>query len=202
MKRWFVTGIGTEIGKTVAAAILVEALGADYWKPVQAGDLDDTDTMKVARWAENCGIIHPETYRLSQPMSPHAAANIDSVNISVVDFIMPDTANHLIAEGAGGLMVPINNEGDMIADVIKHIGMNAVLVSRNYLGSINHTLLSYELLKAKGIEIEGIIFNGKENKSTEEAILKYTRLPVLMRIAEETEINDQIIKKYANLIEL
>lgn len=202
MKKWFVTGIGTEVGKTVASAVLVQALGADYWKPVQAGDLDYTDSHKIGEWAPGHGIIHPERYRLNHPMSPHAAANLDGISIQLSDFELPDTDNHLIVEGAGGLMVPLNNQGDMMVDLIKRLGIPAVLVSRNYLGSINHTLLSIELLRNKGVEMAGILFNGQENKSTEEVILSNSGLTVIGRIGEEEQIDKTAIKKYANSISL
>ena len=144
--RLFVTGIGTEVGKTVISAILTEALEADYWKPVQAGDLDYSDTHKVKDLVSNSkSVFHCETHALNHPMSPHAAAERDGVEISLNDFQIPKTDNHLVIEGAGGLMVPLNRK-DCIIDLIENFGVEAVLVSRNYLGSINHTLLSVEAL--------------------------------------------------------
>ena len=142
--RLFVTGIGTEVGKTVIAAILTEALEADYWKPVQAGDLDYSDTHKVRDLVSNDkSVFHPETHALHHPMSPHAAAERDGVEISLDDFQLPQTENNLIVEGAGGLMVPLNSK-DCIIDLIEKLDIEVVLVSRTYLGSINHTLLSVE----------------------------------------------------------
>ena len=142
--KLFVTGIGTEVGKTVIAAILTEKLKADYWKPVQAGDLDDSDTMKVRALVSNSvSVFHEEGFRLNHPMSPHAAAERDGVEIGLEDFEMPQTENHLVIEGAGGLMVPLNDQ-DCVIDLIEGSGTEVVLVSRNYLGSINHTLLSIE----------------------------------------------------------
>ena len=142
--RLFVTGIGTEVGKTVIAAILTEALEADYWKPVQAGDLDYSDTHKVRDLvSHDKSVFHPETHALHHPMSPHAAAERDGVEISLDDFQLPQTENNLIVEGAGGLMVPLNSK-DCIIDLIEKLDIEVVLVSRNYLGSINHTLLSVE----------------------------------------------------------
>src|ERR1035437_7015786 len=111
MKSFFVTGIGTDVGKTIASAILVEALSSDYWKPIQAGELDNTDSMKIRSLISNKkSVIHPETYRLSLPMSPHAAALADKIKINIKKIILPKTTNTLIIEGAGGLMVPLSDE--------------------------------------------------------------------------------------------
>ena len=152
-KRIFVSGIGTEIGKTFCSAIIVEALNADYWKPVQAGELDQLDSDFVRRAITNTiTTIHPEQFLLSQPMSPHAAAKLDGIELKLSDFKVPATTNNLVIEGAGGLMVPINEKGDFIVDLIPHIADEVILISKNYLGSINHTLLSIELLKPLGCE--------------------------------------------------
>ncbi|QJD98151.1 dethiobiotin synthase [Mucilaginibacter robiniae] len=163
----FVTGIGTDVGKTVVSAILVEKLKADYWKPVQSGDLENSDTMKVRNLVSNpISKFHPETYRLTQPLSPHQSAAIDGIKIELNHFKLPETNNQLIIEGAGGLMVPLNDE-TFIIDLIQHLKAEVVLVVRNYLGSINHTLLSLELLKQKKIKVKALIFNGEENESSE-----------------------------------
>ncbi len=115
MRKIFVTGIGTDVGKTVVSAILTEALEADYWKPVQAGDLDNSDSIKIGNLiSNNQTVIHSEGIKLTSPMSPHAAAEIDSIEIKLSDFKFPKTENNLIVEGAGGLMVPLNDK-DLIA---------------------------------------------------------------------------------------
>lgn len=199
-EQLFVTGIGTEIGKTVIAAILTEALKADYWKPVQAGDLDNSDTHKVLKWTSNTK-AHPETHRLNTPMSPHAAAAIDGIEISLSDFQLPQTSNKLIVEGAGGLMVPLNDK-DCILDLIAQLKIAVVLVSRHYLGSINHTLLSVAMLKNRNIPIKGIIFNGDEHPTTESIIKKMTQVPILGRIPELKEINKQTIRANAVFLDL
>ena len=153
MRKIFVTGIGTDVGKTVVSAILTEALEADYWKPVQAGDLDQSDSIKVKDLISNeKTIIHPEGIKLNSPMSPHAAADIDNVEIDLKEFNLPKTHNNLIIEGAGGLMVPLN-DNDLIVDLIEQLEAEVVLVSQNYLGSINHTILSIEVLKNRGIKL-------------------------------------------------
>src|SRR6202000_3413555 len=114
-KLLFVTGIGTGIGKTVVSAVLTEKLKADYWKPVQSGDLDNSDTLKVKSLVSNTvSVFHPETYRLTQPYSPHKSAAIDGISIEKEKFIIPQTNNHLVIEGAGGLMVPLNDSFLMI----------------------------------------------------------------------------------------
>jgi dethiobiotin synthetase len=203
MRRIFVTGIGTEIGKTFCSAILVEALTADYWKPVQAGELDDLDSDFVRHAISNTKTnIHPEQYLLSEPMSPHAAARIDGIHLSPATFQRPETDNHLIIEGAGGLMVPLNDEGDMIVDLIPNVADEVVLVSKNYLGSINHTLLSVELLKQRGIKITGILFNGDSNPETEKVILNYTGLTCIGKIPMLDQSLQSFVREQASGINI
>jgi len=197
MKRLFVTGIGTEIGKTVISAILTEALQADYWKPVQSGDLHQSDSMKIQSLTSFDVVIHPETYRLQTPVSPHYSAAIDGVEIEINKFQIPETDNHLIVEGAGGLHVPLNQEY-LLIDLIQQLNIPVILVSQNYLGSINHSLLSIEALQSRKIPIEGIIFNGAETKSTETYLCSYTGIPCLGRIPVSSEVSQQFIKKQAS----
>ena len=200
--RLFVTGIGTEVGKTIASSILVEALKADYWKPIQAGELDNSDTQKVKNLISNAtSIFHKEAYQLNSPMSPHAAAERDNTTILLSKINAPKTDNHLIIEGAGGLLVPLNNQ-ECILDIIPNLNAEVVIVSRHYLGSINHTLLTIKALKAKKIAIKGIIFSGNENNDTESIILKMSNIPMLFRINEEMEFNKEIIMNYAQQIKL
>ncbi len=197
MKRIFITGNGTDIGKTVVSAIITEALQADYWKPVQSGELENTDTMKVKNLVSNTKtVFHPEKFKLNEPLSPHAAAKIDGVLIKLQDFSIPKTVNHLIIEGAGGLMVPLNNN-ILIADLISYLDLSVIVVSRNYLGSINHTLLTIQELKRRSIPIIGIVFNGEHTPQTEDFIQEYTNLPVLFRIDNEEKIDKQSTLKYA-----
>lgn len=197
MKGFFMTGIGTDVGKTVVSAIVTEALNADYWKPIQAGDLDNTDTMKVQKYiANNVSHFHPETFRLNTPASPHIAAEIDEVTIDVRSLELPETQNTLIVEGAGGLMVPVNDT-ELIIDMIDQFQLPAILVSRHYLGSINHTLLSIDALQQRHIRIAGIIYSGNENKSTESIIAKRTGIEVIGRIEEEEIIDATVVAKYA-----
>jgi len=196
VRKIFVTGIGTDVGKTVVSAILTEALEADYWKPVQAGDLEFSDSININSLISNTKtIIHPEGIKLTQPMSPHAAAEIDDVKIQLNNFESPQTQNNLIIEGAGGLMVPLNDK-DLIVDLIQQLDVEVVLVSQNYLGSINHTILSLEVLKTRGLNVIGIIFNGNENRETEKYILNYSGLKCLGRIKQHSTINKDVVLSY------
>ena len=202
MRRLFVTGIGTNVGKTVISAILTQKLKSDYWKPIQAGDLNNTDSMKVSQWVDNTiSTIHPEAYRLTQPMSPHAAAERDGININLNDIISAETTRNLIIEGAGGLMVPLN-KNDLVVDMISHFQAETVLVSRHYLGSINHTILSIEALRSRNIPITGIIFNGDDNRDTESIIKSVCAVPILGRIPDIDNLNQHSIKDAINYINI
>jgi dethiobiotin synthetase len=202
MRKIFVSGIGTGIGKTLIAALLTERLKADYWKPVQAGNLDDSDTDLVKRLVSNTrSVFHPETFRLTAPMSPHAAAEIDGIKIRLQDFKIPETNNNLIIEGAGGLLVPLSNELFVI-DLITYLDAEVVLVSQNYLGSINHTLLSAEALKARNINVTGIIFNGETYPQGEQIILQRTGLRCLARVPQMNDISRESIKLFAKKLVL
>ncbi len=199
MKRIFVTGISTDVGKTVASAILVEALHADYWKPVQAGDLHSSDSDKIAAYISNKRtVIHKNSYALNTPMSPHAAAEIDGIAINLDEIKEPKTENHLVIEGAGGLLVPLNNT-DTILDLIQP-NYSVVVVSRHYLGSINHTLLTIKALKGKGHGVY-LIFSGDKHPSTEKIIIEKTAVPVLGRIEEEEHFSREVIRSYAKELE-
>ncbi len=196
----FITGIGTDVGKTIVSAILTEKLKADYWKPVQAGDLDNSDTQKVQRLISNThSKFHSEAYRLTQPYSPHKAAALDHIAIDPNQIVPPQTDNQLIVEGAGGLMVPLNNKYLMI-DLIQELRAEVILVSSNYLGSINHTLLSVEILKQRSLPIKGIIFNGKQDNYSEDLIRTYTGIEILGKIEPLIEINKASVAKAGNSI--
>ena len=195
--KYIIAGIGTEIGKTFISSILTESLQADYWKPIQSGALDFTDTDTVRNLISNDkSVFYPETYRLNQPISPHAAAAIDGVEIKISKFELPQTNNHLIVELAGGIMVPLNDQETNL-DLIQKLSIPVILVSKNYLGSINHTLLSAEVLKMNNIEVKGLIFNGEQNKYSEDFILNYTKLECLGRVPFEEDIDKNVVRKYA-----
>ncbi|MDI9870632.1 dethiobiotin synthase [Flectobacillus roseus] len=200
-KQFIVAGIGTEIGKTFISSVLVEALQADYWKPIQSGGLDfsDTHTVKSLVSIKN-NTFFPEAYRLNEPLSPHAAAALDGITIELSKIQLPVTERNLIVELAGGLMVPLN-DNDLVIDMVQQLNLPVILVSKNYLGSINHTLLSVEALKSRNIPVEGIIFNGISNASTESFILNYTKLKCLGRVPTQAEIDKPAVRKLADALE-
>ena len=202
VQQYIVTGIGTDIGKTVVSAILSEALKATYWKPIQAGDLDNSDSIKVNRWTSNNVTVLEEKFSLNSPMSPHAAATIDGISIQINDIQKPELKRNLIIEGAGGIMVPINENGDTYLDVFEELNLPVIIVSRNYLGSINHSLMTIEMIQNRGIEIKGIIFSGPTNEATENIILSKTKTICLARIPEADEINSEFIRDQAKNITL
>ena len=194
-----ITGIGTDVGKTVVSSIIAEALKASYWKPIQAGDLDNSDSIKVDRFTDNVTVL-PEAFRLSEPISPHAAAEIDGVEIAKDDLDLPEVGGNLIIEGAGGIMVPVNSNGLTFADIIERWNLPTIVVSRHYLGSINHTLLTLEVLQSRGVTIEGLVFVGAENKATEEITLKSTGVKFLARIPMAKELNKTFVLEQAESI--
>ena len=183
MNQLFITGIGTEVGKTICSAVLVEYFKADYWKPVQSGDLDYTDSHKIEAWTENT-VCHPETCRFKLAASPHQSAREENVQISLDLFKLPETENKLIVEGAGGLMVPLSEHVFMI-DLIKKLSLPVGLVVRNYLGCINHTLLSVMALYQKEIKLEFLILNGTFPPDTERVITGFIKKETrIIRIPE------------------
>ncbi len=197
MKRYFVTGIDTNIGKTVVSAILTEALHADYFKPIQAGDLETGDSHTVQGLISNSkSKIWPENFALKTPMSPHAAAELENISIEAKDITLPETDNHLIVEGAGGLMVPINSK-ETYLDIIQQLELEVIVVSKNYLGSINHTLMTLRLLQKANITIKGIIFNGDITSSSEKVILEMTGVPYLGRVLQEDPMDKLAVSQYA-----
>lgn len=172
-KPLFVTGIGTSVGKTIVSAVLTQQLKADYWKPVQAGDLNCSDRDTVSRLVSHRHtVFHPETYRFQLAASPHQAAQFENVKMQLTDFTLPLTEKHLVIEGAGGLMVPLSNEFRMI-ELIQHFQAAAILVIRNYLGCINHTLLSMEALSSRNIPLRTVIINGEMDDATENILHSY-----------------------------
>lgn len=192
----FITGISTDVGKTISSAIVVESLHADYWKPVQAGDLDNSDSDRVKRLISNStSHFFSNSYQFQTPASPHYAAKIDGVEITIASVKTPETKNNLVIEGAGGLFVPLNDH-DCIIDLIKP-DYKVILVSRHYLGSINHTILSIEALKSRGIKVAGIIFSGAENEASESIIKSKYNIPVIGRIEQEPYFDTEVIADYA-----
>ncbi len=195
-----IAGIGTEVGKTVAAAILVEHLRADYWKPVQSGYPPDSDTETVRGLVSNTeSVFHAEAYRLREPLSPHAAAAAEGLTLDPARLVPPPTPRPLVLELAGGLLVPLT-ETYLNIDFVLELGWPVVLVMRPYLGSINHTLLSVEALRHRNIPIKGLIINGPDVPTTESLLLHYTGLPCLVRIGQEAQLTPKLIRHYADLV--
>jgi len=200
LKDWpssfFVTGTDTGIGKTVISAMLTKALDATYWKPIQAGLEEETDTEFVQRVTEfSDRQIETERYRLKTPMSPHGAAEIDGVTIELEDFVLPDySTDHLVVEGAGGVLVPIN-EQDMIIDLISFLQLPVILVARSTLGTLNHTFLSIEALRKRDIPVLGVVMNGPRHQSNYDAIQHYGEIEVLAEIQELEAINPQTLQE-------
>lgn len=201
-KPLFVTGIGTGVGKTIVAALLTQKLMADYWKPIQSGDLDNSDSAMVQSLISNpVSKIHPEAYRLTQPLSPHHSAMLDGLKIEEKRLAAPVTDNQLVIEGAGGLMVPLNDTLLMI-DLITKFDAEVAVVVKHYLGSINHTLLTLNVLKNKNIPVKYLIINGAGNDQSEKAILNFSTPQTLVRVPEILEMTKPGIAKIAAEITL
>lgn len=195
--RYFITAIGTDVGKTVVSALLCQALQADYWKPVQAGNLDGSDSDTVRSLISNkLSVVHPESFRLKTPCSPHLAAKFDGREINLTDIRMPATENTLIVEGAGGIYVPLN-EHQTVGDLISHFNLPVILVSRNYLGSINHTLLTISELRRRAIPIELLVFSGEANPESEKIIIKMSEIEQkrVLSVPEFGRVDSDSIKK-------
>ncbi|MDL5511052.1 dethiobiotin synthase [Arenibacter sp. M-2] len=193
MKQFFVTGISTDVGKTIASAVMAEALQADYWKPVQTGD--DSDSETISKLISNTKtVIHKSNYSLKAPISPHAAAALEGVYIDHNKITEPKTENHLVIEGAGGVLVPLN-DSDTILDIIMPT-YHVIVVVKHYLGSINHSLLTIKWLLLKGYDV-AVLFNGEPNTASEDIITKITGVPVLGRIGQEASLTKEVVRKYA-----
>ncbi|MEO7960632.1 MAG: dethiobiotin synthase [Ginsengibacter sp.] len=198
MKPIFITGTGTNVGKTIVAAIITEALKADYWKPVQAGFENGTDSLIIKDLlSNNCSVVHPETYMLSLPASPHLAAAAENQKIKIGQILkqMPLTKKRLVIEGAGGLLVPLNKKR-YVADLIERMNAKVVIVSKNELGSINHSLLTAYVLKQKKIKVAGWIFTGTF-MDYEEEIADRTGYPIIASIPELPFITREIVQTIA-----
>ncbi len=196
-----VAGIHTGIGKTICSAVICQALGYDYWKPVQAG-LENTDSDFIKANVNNPSCyIHKEKYLLKTPASPHYAAAIEGIHISKKDFDLPSSNNKITVETAGGLMSPLA-KGFLNIDLIAQLQLPVVLVSNDYLGSINHSLLSYDALVKRNIPVKGIVFSGNETISSRQFITEHTQLPVLFNIPFFENINAAAIAAFANTIDI
>lgn len=194
--RFFVTGTDTNVGKTVTAAMLTLGLNAAYWKPVQSGlePITDTDYVRQVTELDESHFL-PERFRLTEPLSPHASAAIDGVEIALSDFQLPtSTRSHLVVEGAGGLLVPLNDR-DLVIDLIKQLDLPVCLVARSSLGTINHTLLSIAVLRRAEIPILGVILNGEKNPGNRAAIAHYGQVPILGELEPLEPVNPATLKQ-------
>lgn len=198
-RRYFVTGTGTDVGKTLISAILVDALRADYWKPVQAGFSAGTDSEWVQKMAGNGKNIHPEVYKLRLAASPHIAAREEGVTIDLqmIADRMPD-AEPLIIEGAGGLMVPLNDQ-EFVLDLVGALKLKVILVSKNELGSINHSLLTARVCRQSGLDVAGWIFNGSY-LNYEDEIVRWSGIPKIASIPYGESIGRTFIREQAALL--
>ncbi|MBE7169647.1 MAG: dethiobiotin synthase [Williamsia sp.] len=199
MKPLFITGIGTGVGKTLVAALVAAALKADYWKPVQAGTDEGTDTETVANWLGGfAGKFHQEVYKLKLPASPHLAAAEEGLRIDLDEIArrLPATGNNLVIEGAGGLFVPLN-EKEFVCDLIKKLDAQVILVSRNYLGSINHSLLTAAVCREQGLSVLGWIFND-DYMQYEEEIARWSNYPVIAKLPHLAAITPETIHDQAS----
>lgn len=199
-KQLFVTGIGTGVGKTMVSAVFVEALQADYWKPIQSGDLESSDSQFVNSLTSSHLKIHTERYQLKKAASPHQSAKEEGIEIKLTDFEIPKTSNNLIIEGAGGLFVPIN-EQDYMIDLIHQFNLSTIVVATNYLGCINHTLLTLEALKTRNIQVDYFVFNENFDEDTSRAIKNSIPPEVaIINIPMFESINSNEISELAKIV--
>ncbi|NIG56344.1 dethiobiotin synthase [Chitinophaga sp. Cy-1792] len=201
--RIFITGTGTGVGKTVTSACVTEALRADYWKPVQTGLAEGTDTDTIRNLlTNNISQCHEEVYALKEPASPHLAARLENVTIRPEAILARlesfDPARPLVIEGAGGLMVPVNEDLFTI-DLIKSMQARVIIAARNYLGSINHAMLTARMLQHAGIPVAGWVFGGDWH-SNEEDIIRWSGIPRIGRIAEAGTVGKAFIYEQAQLL--
>ncbi|HEY9697308.1 MAG TPA: dethiobiotin synthase [Trichocoleus sp.] len=196
-ERFFITGTDTNVGKTVVSAMLTLGLNATYWKPIQSGldTITDTEYVQQVTGLDQTHFL-PERYRLTEPLSPHASAAIDGVKIHLSDFELPSSIKnqHLIVEGAGGLLVPINDRHYVI-DLIQYLQLPVCLVARSTLGTINHTLLSIAQLRRQNIPILGVIINGELNASNRSAIANYGQVTIIGELNRLETINPASLKQ-------
>jgi len=200
MKQYFVTGIGTDIGKTVVSAVLCRRLNAAYYKPIQAGNLENLESDFIKNLVPGITIFETK-YKLNNPLSPHLAAKLDNVRIDIENITLPNFKESLIVEGAGGILVPLNDEYTIL-DLIKKLKLPVIVIVKHYLGSINHSLLTCEVLKQSGVEIAGIIFNGESNEESEKIILKRTQIPCIGRIPELEKLNQEAIEEASKQLKI
>ncbi len=189
MRGLIITGISTDVGKTVASSIVAKALDADYWKPIEAGG-SDTQTVRRLSGMQ----CHPPVYQFKHPVSPHYAAQLENQTINP-EALIPPKCKHLVIEGCGGVLTPYG--GDHLGTLFTRWKLPWIVVSKHYLGSINHTLLTLDWLKSHNQEVLGVIFNGRPHAASEQFILSYTHVPCLGHILPEKTLNRRRIEWYA-----
>lgn len=204
MNNIFITGIGTGVGKTVASACVAEALGAQYWKPVQAGFEDGTDTETVRELTSPQVTVHDELYRLAMPASPHLAARAEGIVVQEERILerarqLQQPGRHLVIEGAGGLMVPLNGDYFFL-DLARALGAKVIVVAQNYLGSINHSLLTAMALRNAGVPVAGWIFSGAEH-SNETDVVEWSGYPLISHIPAAGRLNPEFVALHAGLMQ-
>ncbi len=193
-KACFITGIGTDVGKTICSAILCEAHKADYWKPVQCG-MAPTDTEWVAKHTEGVR-THPETFCFEDAVSPHYAAVIANRSVRLRDFHLPATLHPIVVEGAGGVFVPLNDQ-EFMSDLMIHLNLPVVIVARFYIGAINHTIMTIQSLKNLGVSIKGVITNGDWRSNDKHIISNACRTELIGHIPRATCPDLKFIKAVA-----
>ena len=182
MQGFFVTGTDTDVGKTVVSAWLVGRLGASYWKPVQAGNHPEIDSAIVQRLSgAPLSRILPEAYLLPEPIAPHEAARRAGTAIEMSKLVPPAVEGPLVVEGAGGVLVPLNDKAHVI-DLAAELHLPLLLVARSTLGTINHTLLSLEAIRRRGLSIAGVVVNGPETPHNRAAIERYGKVEIVAEI--------------------
>jgi len=202
MTRYFISGIGTDVGKTFVSAILTEALKADYWKPIQCGTEDGSDREKVSKLVSNKeSKFFDEVYKFSEPLSPHFAAEKTNKTISMDNIVPPAGNNPLVIEGAGGLLVPLNKE-NYVVDIASKVDAEIILVCRNYLGCINHSLLSIDYLLRNQLKLKGIVLNGYFEPAVKSAIVNFANVQVIAEIPEVVEISKRSVLQQSQKINL
>ncbi|NLR60230.1 dethiobiotin synthase [Chitinophaga polysaccharea] len=203
-ERIFITGIGTGVGKTISAACVTEALQADYWKPVQTGLLEGTDTDTVGSLlSNNVSVCHPEAWLLKAPASPHLAARLENKNIDINRIVALSKQYQpldraLVMEGAGGLLVPINETLSTL-DLILALGAKVLVVAQNYLGSINHAMLTARVLQHTGVPVIGWVFNG-DYHTNEDDIVRWSGYPKIGRIPQANPVDKAFVQQQAQLL--
>ena len=197
MKGFFITGTDTNVGKTVLSALLCAALDGYYWKPIQTGAREGTDRVQVLAWSEiKAAHAFPETYLFDDPVSPHLAAERAGKRILLQNVSLPAMNGNrpLIVEGAGGVLVPINEDETMV-DLMRHLGLPVILAARTTLGTINHTLLSLEELRSSQLKVHGVVMVGEANQDNQRAIEHYGRIRILGIVPQLSQINATVLKR-------